>query len=187
MAREFRMTTAPFLSDLARIRGRMRQHSVQGAAAAGSAARRDTVLQLLNDILASELIWLMRYRRRYLLWDGMREVSDERARTEPTPADPIVRRILELGGDPDLDPDHLLSRKRADYASHGSVGDRIREDLCAERIVIESYVEAIDFLGAADPATRAMLEVNLGSERARAAQLAEILRDVEAESLDRVG
>lgn len=181
------MTTAPFLSDLAKIRGRTRRHSVEGAAAADAAARRATVVQLLNDILASELIWLMRYRRRYLLWGGLHEVSDERARAEPTPADRLVRRIVELGGEPDLDPADLLSRNRADYASHGSVGDRIREDLRAERIVIESYAEVIDFLGAADPPTRVMLEANLGSERARAAQLAEILRDVEAESLDRVG
>jgi bacterioferritin len=171
------MTTAPFLNDLARIRGRTRTHSAAGAAAAGGVERRATVLQLLNDVLASELIWLMRYRRRYLLRGGKREIQADR--DESTPADRIARRIVELGGRPDLDPDHLLSRNRSDYASRGSLGDRVREDLRAEQIVIESYDEVIGYVGAADPPTRAMLEANLGRERARAAQLSEILRDLE--------
>lgn len=178
------MTTAPFLSDLTRVRGRTRKHSAEGAAAAGGGERRDTVLRLLNDILASELIWLMRYRRRYFLWRGKPEISDEGASKELTPADRLARRIVELGGEPDLDPDHLLSRSRADYASRGSVADRIREDLQAERIVIESYAEVIGYLGAGDPSTREMLETNLSRESARAAQLSQILRDLEMQSLD---
>jgi bacterioferritin len=165
------MTTAPFLNDLGRIRIRTRTHSTAGA------DRRATVLQLLNDVLASELIWLMRYRRRYLLRGGKRGMKADR--DESTPADRIARRIVELGGRPDLDPDHLLSRSRSDYASRGSLSERIREDLRAERIVIESYDEVIDYLGDADPPTRAMLEANLGREQARAAQLSEILRDLE--------
>lgn len=179
------MATATFLSDLTRVRGWTRQHSTQGAA--GGAERRATVLRLLNDILASELIWLMRYRCRYLLWGGKTEVSARRTSVDPTPADRLARRIVELGGEPDLDPDQLLSRNPADYASRGSVDERIREDLRAERIVIESYTEVIRFLGAADPPTRAMLETNLRRERARVAHLSQILRDLDTEALDDVG
>ena len=181
------MTTASFLGDLTRVRSHTREHSAEGMAAIGSAAHRETVLTLLNDVLASELIWLMRYRRRYLLWGGKPEVSDERANGETTPADRLARRIVELGGEPDLDPDRLLSRTRADYASRGSVVDMIREDLRAERIMIESYAEVIGYLGTADPSTRAMLEANLGHERARAAQLAKILRDIQTQSLQDPG
>ena len=181
------MTTAPFLSDLSRVRGRTRKHSTEGAAAASEAERRATVLRLLNDVLASELIWLMRYRRRYVLGSGKHETIEARASEELTPADRLARRIVELGGEPDLDPDHLLSRSRADYASRGSVAERIREDLRAERIVIESYAEVIDYLGASDPSTREVLKANLSRERARVAQLSEILRDLELESLQGVG
>jgi len=181
------VTTAAFLSDLTRVRGRTRQHSTQGASAAGGAERHATVLRLLNDILASELIWLMRYRRRYLLSGGKSMIADGGAGEEPTPADRLARRIVELGGEPDLDPDQLLSRNPADYASRGSVDERIREDLRAERIVIESYTEVIRYLGAADPPTREMLETNLRRERARVAHLSQILRDLDTEALDEVG
>ena len=181
------MTTAPFLSDLTRIRARTRTHSADGEAAAGSDERRATVLQLLNDILASELIWLMRYRRRYLVAGGRPAIHEERANEEATPADRLARRIVELGGRPDLDPDHLLSRNRSDYAARGSVSDRIREDLWAERIVIESYAEVIGYVGAADPRTREVLEANLGRERARAAQLSAILHDLETQRLEGSG
>lgn len=177
---ELAVTTAPFLRDLTKVRVRMRQHSAEGAAAAGEAARRDAVLRLLNDLLASELIWLMRYRRRYLLLRGKlgsREVRDHEESTTPT--DRLARRIVELGGRPDLDPDHLLSRSRADYAARGSVADMIREDLRAERIVIESYAEVIGYLGSTDPTTREILEENLSRERARAAELTQILLDLE--------
>ena len=172
------MTTAPFLSDLTRVRGRTQRHLAEGAASAGGARDRNTVVRLLNDILASELMWLMRYRRRYLLSGGLPEISEGRVVAEPTPADRLVRRIVELGGEPDLDPDHLLSRCLADYAARGSVAEMIREDLRAERIVIASYVEVIGYVGDSDPSTREVLEANLDRESMRAAQLSQILREL---------
>ncbi len=181
------MTTAPFLSDLTKVRSRTRKHTAEGSPDAGSAASRVTVLRLLNDILASELIWLMRYRPRFARWGGRIGISDARASAESSSADRLARRIVELGGEPDLDPDQLLSRNCADYASSGSATDRISEDLLAERMLIESYAEVIDYLGAADPSTRAMLESNLSRERTRTAQLSQILRELEMQALDEVG
>ena len=181
------MTTAPFLDDLTKLRVRTRKHSADGAAAVGGPARREILIQLLNDVLASELIWLMRYRRNLLHWRGNPKLSFAGARQEPTPADRLARRIIELGGVPDLDPDHLLSKRRADYASCGPLADRIREDLQGERIVIGSYREVLDYLGAADPATKAVLAENLSRERERATQLAQILLDLEGQALGAVG
>ncbi len=181
------MTTAPFLADLARVCRRTRVHSADAAGTPGGAARRDVVVQLLNDLLASELIWLLRYRRRFLMWGRKPELSGELGTEEQTPADRLAQRIVELGGEPDFDPDQLLSRSRADYASRGSVSELIREDLRAELIVIGSYAEVIGYLGEADPTTRKMLEVNLGRERARAAHLTQILRDLESPSVENVG
>jgi bacterioferritin len=172
--------TAAFLRDLTRVRARTRKHVHDRGSDAADGA---TVVALLNDILASELIWLMRYRRRYLLWARQAESAGD----EPTPADRVARRIVELGGRPDLDPDRLLSRTRSDYAARGSVGDRIREDLRAERIVIESYAEVIDYVGDSDASTREMLEENLRHERTRVAQLSEILRDVDAQAVRDTG
>ena len=124
----------------------------------------------------------MRYRRRYLLPQGEVAEGDEPASEGLTPADRLARRIVELGGRPDLDPDRLLSRSRSDYAARGSVDEMIREDLCAERIVIESYAEVIDYVGASDPSTREMLETNLEPRtRARGAAFAAASRSRDEE------
>jgi bacterioferritin len=179
------VTTVPFLSDLTRLRIRARKHSAEGVAPAGNAARRATIVQLLNDVLASELIWLMRYRRSSLLRLGKTSIGDAHADDEPTPADRLAQRIVELGGRPDLDPIGLLTRGRAHYAPHGPTSDRVREDLQAERLLIDSYTDVIHYLGTSDPPTQAMLQANLGRERARAEELSRILRDLEAQSLDR--
>jgi bacterioferritin len=185
----WRSVAVSFLSDLTRVRSRARRHSAGGGDFDAATTRHDTVLLLLNDILASELLWLMRYRRRYLLWGKEPTVAEGRRAGEarPTTADRLAQRIVELGGYPDFDPDHLLSRNLSDFASRGSVRDMIREDLEAERIVIESYAEVIDYIGDADPSTREMLETNLSRERARAAQLSSILRDVETHTEERAG
>lgn len=181
------MTTAAFLDDLTKLRVRTRKHSADGAAAVGGVARRTVLIQLLNDVLASELVWLMRYRRNLLHGRAKPNLPGAGASEEATPADRLARRIIELGGVPDLDPDHLLSKSRADYASCGPLADRIREDLQGERIVIGSYREVLDYLGATDPATKAVLADNLSRERERATQLAQILLELEGQSLGAVG
>jgi bacterioferritin len=180
------LTTAAFLSDLDLVRSDTRKHSVRSVTTAGGAGRRAAAVRLLNDLLASELIWLMRYRRRYPLCSGKPEVGG--AGEEIAPADRLARRIVELGGEPDLDPYHLLSRSRARYAARGSVRAMIREDLLGERIVMESYAEVIRFLGDGDPSTREMLEENLVRETTRAEQLSDLLRELEGqESLIHAG
>lgn len=176
------MTSAPFLADLAKVRGSTCRHLAEAAKSDGATARRNTLLRLLNDLLANELIWLMRYRRRSLLW-GRQDVPSE----ESTPADVLARRIVELGGEPDLDPHQILSRSRADYASRGSVTQMIREDLRAERLVIASYAEVIRHIGTTDPTTQGMLEVALDRERTREAELSQILRDLDRQAHDAVG
>jgi bacterioferritin len=51
----------------------------------------------------------------------------------------------------------------------------IREDLIAERIVIEIYRKMIDWFGTADPTTRRMLEKILKDEEDHADDLADLL------------
>lgn len=180
------MTTVPFLTDLTRVCDRTRLHSAAGGASRRGDDRRGAVIQLLNDLLASELIWLMRYRRHFLLWGEKPKPSSE-ASEALSPADRLAQRIVELGGEPDLDPDQLLSRSRADYASRGTLREMVREDLHAERIVIGSYAEVIGFLGDSDPVTRRVLEANFGRERARAAHLSQILVDLEMQPREQAG
>lgn len=141
-------------------------------------SHRDTVVSLLNDMLAGELIWLMRYRRHYVMAGGLAGVSMEFPSGDLPPADLLARRIVEMGGEPELDPDDLLSQSRTAYAPRGSVDEMVLEDLQAEKIAIEGYAEVIDFLGDSDLATRLTLQANLDREQARADELVQLLEQV---------
>ncbi len=54
----------------------------------------------------------------------------------------------------------------------------IREDLVAERIVIESYSEIIRFLGNDDPSTRRLMEEILAEEEDHANDLRTLLESL---------
>src|SRR5690606_25039853 len=56
-----------------------------------------------------------------------------------------------------------------------SLKDMIRENLVAERVAIESYLEMIQYLGDRDPTTRRMLEGILAVEEEHADELADML------------
>ena len=57
----------PFLSHVADIRRRARQHIQEGAVTPSYAADRETVLRLLNEALATELVCVLRYKRHYFM------------------------------------------------------------------------------------------------------------------------
>jgi len=104
----------------------------------------------------------------------------EHAGEEQAHADRIAQRIVQLGGEPDLDPESLLSRSHSEYVPGDSLDEMIREDLIAERIAIETYGEMIRFFGESDPTTRRLLEEILAKEEEHADDLAELLRVVGA-------
>jgi bacterioferritin len=179
------MVDRPFLSDVKAIRERARRHIEEGAVTEGYGANRGAVLNLLNAALATELVCVLRYRRHYYMASGFRGATAaaeflEHANEEQQHADLIAERIVQLGGEPDLDPQGLLRRSHSEYVPGASVEDMIREDLVAERIAIESYGEMIRFLGDADPTTRRMMEEILAKEEEHADDLAELLRVVGA-------
>jgi bacterioferritin len=63
----------------------------------------------------------------------------EHANAEQRHADQIAERITQLGGEPDLNPGNLVNRSHSEYVEGKGLIEMIREDLVAERIVIESY------------------------------------------------
>jgi bacterioferritin len=60
-----RMTDHPFMTDIQTLRARARQHLEQGAVTAGYGADRETVIRLLQEALATELVCVLRYKRHY--------------------------------------------------------------------------------------------------------------------------
>jgi bacterioferritin len=176
------MENTSLMTDIQTLRDRARRHIQEGAVTEGYHADRETVLKLLNEALATELVCNLRYRRHYFMAQGIHSESirmefKEHADQELMHADQIAERISQLGGEPDFDPATLLSRSHAEYMPGKDLADMAREDLVAERIAIDSYREMIQFLGDKDPTTRRMLEEILAVEEEHAEDLATWLKE----------
>jgi bacterioferritin len=178
------MKPQEFLSDIQTLRRRAREHIERGAVTPGYAADRETVIKLLNEALATELVCVLRYKRHHFMAAGINADSvatefSEHATEEQAHADQIAARIVQLGGEPNFSPEGLASRSHAEYVEGNSLLDMIREDLVAERIAIDSYREMINYLGADDSTTRRMLEEILAKEEEHAEDLSTLLAGIE--------
>jgi len=170
----------PFLADIQEIRRRAREHMEKGAVTEGYKADRDTVVRVLNEALATEIVCVLRYKRHYYMAAGIhaQAVAAEflqHASEEQRHADLIAERITQLGGAPNLDPDGLTARSHSQYAEGNSLLDMIREDLVAERIAIESYSEIIRYLGNNDSTSRILMEKILAMEEEHADDMKKLL------------
>jgi bacterioferritin len=173
----------PFLSDITELRRRAREHITQGVITPGYHADRDTVVKLLNEALATEIVCTLRYKRHYFMAKGIHAEGVaaeflEHANEEQQHADQIAARIVQLGGAPDFSPDGLASRSHAEYVEGESLDDMIKEDLVAERIAIDSYREMIAYFGDDDPTSRRLMEEILAKEEEHADDLANLLEDL---------
>jgi bacterioferritin len=171
----------PFLTDIKTLRERARQHIENGAITEGYSADRETVIKLLNEALATEIVCVLRYKRHYFMASGINAESvaaefQQHANEEQGHADLIAARIVQLGGEPNLNPDGLLSRSHAEYVEGDTLVDMIKEDLVAERIAIDSYREMVAYVGTDDPTTRRMLEGILAMEEEHAEDLVSLLQ-----------
>lgn len=174
----------PFLADIEAIRKRARQHIDQGSVTDAYKADRETVLRLLNEALATELVCILRYKRHYYLAEGIHAESVaaeflEHANEEQMHADSIASRIVQLGGKPNFDPDGLSSRSHSDYHAGDDLVEMMKEDLVAERIAIETYSEMIRYIGDDDPVTKHMLVGILANEEEHADDLASLLEGID--------
>jgi len=168
------------LIDVATLRHQARQHMGRGAVMTGYLADRDEVLRRLNDALATEIVCVLRYRRHYFMARGIHPefVADEflaHSREEQAHADLLAQRIVQLGGVPDFSPDHLCHRSPSEHIDGSSLLDMIKEDLIAERIVVDSYHQFIQYLGDKDPTTSRLLKTILATEGEHADELSDLL------------
>jgi bacterioferritin len=175
------MGDKPFLSDIKTLRERARTHIMEGAVTPGYKADRDTVVRILNEALATEIICVLRYKRHYFMASGIHAAAAaaeflEHATDEQGHADQIAQRIVQLGGEPNFSPEGLQTRSHAEYIEGDSLEEMIKEDLVAERIAIDSYAEMIRFLGHDDPTTTRMLEGILAVEEEHADDLVNLIQ-----------
>jgi bacterioferritin len=172
-----------FKADIEEIRRRALEKMDDGAVTAFYKADRDKVIDVLNEVLATETVCALRYRGHYFMAKGIHSSGVEsefleHAREEQDHADRVAQRITELGGTPNLNPEGLATRSHAQYGNGVRLEDMIKEDLIAERIAIATYSEIVRWLGADDPTTRRMMEELLAKEEEHADDMAKLLSRV---------
>lgn len=139
---------------------------------------RDDIVALLNGALATELTCVLRYRRHHFMASGLESpsIADEflvHANAELSHADRLAERIVQLGGEPDFNPEGLLQRSHADYDSINDLKGMIRSNLVAERVAVETYRQMIKLIADKDSTTRRLLEDILADEEEHADELSD--------------
>ena len=169
-----------FTADVEQIRNRARQKIEEGAVTAAYKGDVTKTIDILNDALATEIVCVLRYMHHYFMATGVhamavREEFKEHADAEREHADMIADRIQQLGGKPDFNPKSLLERSASQYVEGSDLSEMVKEDLIAERIVIEVYNGMIRYFGDNDPTTRVMIEKILRDEEEHASDLSDLL------------
>lgn len=172
----------PFLTDIQTLRDRAREHIRRGAVTESYTLDRETVLKLLNEALATELVCTLRYKAHYYLASGINAKSVaaeflEHANEEQQHADQIAERITQLDGTPDFSPDGLSTRSHAEFVVPEDLASMIEENLVAERIAIDSYREIINYVGDRDTTTKRLLEEILATEEEHAEDMKTLMED----------
>jgi len=173
-------TATPFISDVKSLRERARHHIEQGAVSEtyiGDVAR---TIEILQTVLATELVCVLRYTQHSIVAtgiasEGVKAEFAEHAKEEHEHAMAVAERINQLGGEPDFNPTGLATRSASEYSTGSDLVTMIKENLIAERIAIDHYRELIRFFGDNDPSTRAMLESILAVEEEHASDMLDLL------------
>ena len=171
----------PFLSDVETLRRRAREHIEQGPITDAYGADRERVIKVLNEVLATELVCVLRYKRHYYTAQGLDSGPAaaeflQHATDEMGHADQVARRIVQLQGEPNFNPEGLATRSHAQYVEGNNLLDMVREDLVAERVAIASYQEIVRWIGEGDPTTQDMIKGILAVEEEHADDLLTLLQ-----------
>ena len=174
---------AEFLTDVETIRARAREHIERGPITDAYGADRDRVVAVLNEVLATELVCVLRYKRHYYTAQGINAAPVaaeflQHANEEQQHADMVAERIVQLSGQPDFSPQGLATRAHSEYDASTGLLQMVREDLVAERVAIASYQEIVRWIGEGDPTTRRVIETILATEEEHADDLLSILQDM---------
>jgi bacterioferritin len=183
MAKADSSSHGQFISDIEEIRRRARQHIENGAVTENYRADRKTVIRILNEALATELVCILRYKRHHYMATGIHAQAVaaeflEHAQEEQEHADKIAERITQLDGAPDFNPETLAKRSHSQYVEGTSLVDMIKEDLVAERIAIDSYNEIIRYLADNDPTSRRVMEEVLAKEEEHAEDMKTLIDQI---------
>jgi bacterioferritin len=174
------MTDEPFLSDVKTLRDRARRNLQDGAVTSTYGCDVDKTIEILQSVLATELVCVLRYTEHSIVASGLSSQSvknefKQHAQEEHGHALEVAERITQLGGTPNFDPEGLASRSASQYAKGKDLVDMIKENLIAERIAIDHYRELVRYFTDQDPTTRVMIEGILAVEEEHADDMHDLL------------
>lgn len=177
------MNQSKALASISEIRERARKHIEEGAVTDEYKADRGQVIAVLNELLATELVCVLRYKSHYYTATGIHSdaVKPEflqHAQEAQQHADLLAKRIVELNGAPDFNPVGLAERSRSEFSTNPDLVKMIRDDLVAERIAVESYSEVARWVGTDDPTTRKIVMDILAVEEEHAMDMKVLIADL---------
>ncbi len=171
----------PFLTDVETLRARARAHIDQGAVTPAYQGDVNQTIDVLQAVLATEIVCVLRYTMNAVCATGLASESvkdefEQHAKEEQGHMRAVAERINQLGGTPNFNPEGLATRAASQYSEGSNLVEMIQENLVAERIACEHYRELIRFFADKDPTTRVMMEGILTNEEEHANDMLDLLR-----------
>jgi bacterioferritin len=169
-----------FLRDVQKLRADAKSSLEKGAVTKKYGGDADKAVTLLQTALAAEIVCVLRYTMHAISVQGINssavaEEFQEHADSERGHMTLIAERIDQLGGKPNFNPEGLASRSATEFGNADKLVDMVKENLIAERIVIEHYLDLIRYFKDNDPTTRIMLEGILADEEDHATDMHDLL------------
>jgi bacterioferritin len=123
----------------------------------------DVTVRLLNDLLSTEIICVLRSRQHHFMAKGIgsENIADNfmsHSKEQQSYADLIAERIVELNGEPNFSPGNMINSKDGRYVSASPLLAMIKVDLFFEHIAIDIYSDIVRYLRNNDNITKNMLE-----------------------------
>lgn len=176
------MTTSdkPFITDVTELRARARKSIEQGAVTHNYEGDVNQAIEILQSVLATEIVCVLRYTMNAIAAtgissDSVKEEFQQHAKEEQGHMEAVAERINQLGGVPNFNPEGVTSRSASQYVVGANLIEMIKENLVAERIACEHYRDLIRYFGDKDPTTRVMMERILGNEEEHANDMHDLL------------
>lgn len=176
------MSTNQFILDITAIQQRAKANLQKGAVTDNYKLDLNTVHEMLNSALATEMICTLRYKQHYFKATELGATIAaqeflEHSNQEQQHADKLAERIVQLGKTPNLNPSEFSKNAHAQYSDCTSIGGMIIDNLVAERIAIDIYREMILFIGDKDTTTRSILIDILATEEEHADDLLDLVAE----------
>ena len=136
-------------------------------------------ISLLQTVLAAEIVCVLRYTMMSVSQDGLKNgwigaEFQEQANDERKHMTMAARRIEQLGGTPDYQPQGLALASAA-LGEPGSFATRLAENLAAEQSVVAHYRDLMSYFSGRDEATCALLGAIIEDEENHASDMQDLL------------